>query len=651
MGTVSYMSPEQARGKETDARTDIWSLGVVLYEMLAGKVPFTGETINHTIVSIIEKEPLLLENVPPELQRIVRKSMTKDLDMRYQSARDLLIDLKNLRRELDIQGELERSIIPNREAVTGSLRESETQMSTSGVAATTRSGQIPATQNVSAASSSREYAVNQAKSHKLATAIVGVVLLGAISIIGYFGFTSRSGSTKQIESIAVLPFINQSGNADVEYLSDGMTESLITSLSQLPNLNVKARSSVFRYKGKDADPKTVGKELNVQAILNGRVVQRGDDLTLNLELVDVQTENIIWSEQYNRKQTDLVSLQSEIARDVSSKLKIKLSGADEQKLTKNYTQNAAAYKLYLQGRFYANKRTPKESRKAIDCFKQAVSSDPNYALAYAGLAISYAYLTIYGDDPASETFPKAREFALKASQLDSTLAEPHILLGLLKFLQDHDFAGWERESQLALAANPNSTDAHRLNGLRLTCLGRFEEALAEEQRALEIEPLSTAGNINYGLSLFYSGRIDESEGQLKKAIELAPDFWFSHFYLYSVYRFKSNYAQASEELAKSKELRDETEAAKLIRESFAKGGWQGLLHAVTVEHAPMKMTPYTMAGFYAETGDKDRAFAALNEAVEKADQFFGFVKIDPFMKPLRDDPRFPELLRRIGFPN
>jgi tetratricopeptide (TPR) repeat protein len=374
-------------------------------------------------------------------------------------------------------------------------------------------------------------------------------------------------------------------------------------------------------------------------------------LTLKLELVDVQTENVIWSEQYNRKQTDLVSLQGDIARDVSSKLKIKLSGTDEQKLTKNYTQNAEAYKLYLQGRFYANKRTPKDSRKAIDCFQQAVSIDPDYAPAYTGLAFGYSYLTVYGDTPGNETFPKAREFALKASQLDSTLAEPHILLGLLKFLQDHDFAGWERESQQALAANPNSTDAHRLNGFRLMFLGRFEEALAEIQRALEIEPLSTAGNINYAWILFYAGRIDESESQMKKAIELAPDFWLSHDHLSMVYRFKGNYAQAVEELAKSKELRDETEAARLIRESFAKGGWQGFLRAVTVEPAPMKMTAYNMAGFYAETGDKDRAFAALNEAIDKADQFVGLVKIDPFMKPLRDDPRFQQVVKRVGLPN
>jgi TolB-like protein/Tfp pilus assembly protein PilF len=473
--------------------------------------------------------------------------------------------------------------------------------------------------------------------------------LAADTATGFYLRARNSSAT--IQSIAVMPFVNESGKAEFEYLSDGMTETLITSLSQIPNLNVKARSSVFRYKGKETSPKTLGQELNVQAVLNGRVAQHGDDLTLKLELVDVQTENVIWSEQYNRKQTDLVSLQGDIARDVSSKLKIKLSGTDEQKLTKNYTQNAEAYKLYLQGRFYANKRTPKDSRKAIDCFQQAVSIDPDYAPAYTGLAFGYSYLTVYGDTPANETFPKAREFALKASQLDSTLAEPHILLGLLKFLQDHDFAGWERESQQGLAANPNSTDAHRLNGFRLMFLGRFEEARAEIQRALEIEPLSTAGNINYAWILFYAGRIDESESQMKKAIELAPDFWLSHDHLSMVYRFKGNYAQAVEELAKSKELRDETEAARLIRESFAKGGWQGFLRAVTVEPAPMKMTAYNMAGFYAETGDKDRAFAALNEAIDKADQFVGLVKIDPFMKPLRDDPRFQQVVKRVGLPN
>ena len=649
MGTVGYMSPEQAQGKtnEIDQRSDVFSFGCILFEAATGKKPFAGDSVVKALHSLIyEPAPPIADlnpSAPPELQRIVRRCLAKDADERYQSIKEVAIELKELRRELQGAG-LDTTVPPpSRGMPSGASHVTNTVSNRGGPPSSAPSSSIQTR------ASSAEYVISGIKQHKFAAGIVLLVLLAAVTA-GAFYLRGRN-SRVTIKSIAVMPFVNESRNADVEYLSDGMTETLITSLSQVPNLNVKARSSVFRYKGKEIDPKNLGKELNVQAILNGRVAQHDDQLTLNLELVDVQTENVIWSEQYNRKQSDLVSLQSDLARDVSSKLKIKLSGADEQKLMKNYTQNAEAYKLYLQGRFYANKRTPKDSRKAIECFQQAVSIDPNYAIAYAAMGIGYAYLTIYGNDPARETFPKAREFSLKASEVDSTLAEPHILLGLLKFLQDHDFAGWERESQLALAANPNSTDAHRLNGLRLTCLGRFEEALAEEQRALEIEPLSTAGNINYALSLFYSGRIDESEGQLKKAIELAPDFWFSHFYLYSVYRFKSNYAQASEELAKSKELRDETEAAKLIRESFAKGGWQGLLHAVTVEHAPMKMTPYTMAGFYAETGDKDRAFAALNEAVDKADQFFGFVKIDPFMRPLRDDPRFPELLRRIGFPN
>ena len=644
MGTVSYMSPEQAQGKtkEIDQRSDIFSFGCILFEATTGRKPFEGESIIKSLHMVVyEPAPPIADfnpSAPSELQRIVRRCLAKDPDDRYQSVKEVAIELRGLRRDMEGAGIDTTVPPPQKFGVPPS----------GGIASSLRTlppeGGTPNTHPASSA----EHVVTGIQQHKFAAVIALLVLVAAVTATGLYLRGRNSSAT--IKSIAVMPFINESRNADLEYLSDGMTETLITSLSQLPNLNVKARSSVFRYKGKETNPRTVGQELNVQAILNGRVAQRGDDLSLNLELVDVQTENVIWSEQYNRKQTDLVSLQSDIARDVSGKLKIKLSGADEQKLTKNYTQNADAYKLYLQGRFYANKRTPKNSRKAIDCFQQAVSIDSNYALAYAGLAISYTYLTIYGDEPSGETFPKAREFASKASELDSTLAEPHLVLGLLKFLQDHDFAGWERENQLALAANPNSTDAHRLNGLRFVYLGRFDEALAEVQRALEIEPLSTAGNISYAWSLFYSGRIDESEAQTKKAIELAPDFWYSHYYLYNVYRLKGNYAQAVEELAKSKDLRDETEAAKLIRESFAKGGWQGFLHAVTAGRAPMKMSAYNMAGFYAELGDKDRAFAALDEAVN-SDQLVGFLKIDPFMKPLRDDPRFQPLLKRVGFPN
>jgi serine/threonine protein kinase/Tfp pilus assembly protein PilF len=645
IGTVGYMSPEQAQGKtkEIDQRSDVFSFGCILYEAATGRKPFAGESLIKSLHMVVYEPSPSIADVnpfaPSELQRIVRRCLAKDPEGRYQSIKEVAIELKELRREIAGAG-IDTTAPPARSTTTEQPG-----------AKTTGSESLRPTINTPSASiqmrvSSARNVVVGIKQHKVAAGIALLTLLAAATAVGFYLRGRNSSAT--IKSIAVMPFVNGSGNADLEYLSDGMTETLISSLSQLPNLSVKARSSVFRYKGKETDP-NIGKELKVQAILNGRVAQHGDQLTLNLELVDVQTENVIWSEQYNRKQTDLVSLQSDIARDVSSKLKIKLSGADEQKLTRNYTQNTEAYKLYLQGRFYANKRTPKDSRKAIDCFQQAVSIDPNYAVAYAGMAISYAYLTIFGDEPSGDTFPRARAFASKASELDSSLAEPHIVLGLLSFLQDHDFAGWEREGQLALAANPNSSDAHRLNGLRLTYLGRFAEALGEGQKALEIEPLSIAGNISYALSLFYSGRIDEGEAQMKKAIELAPDYWFSHYYLSNIYRFKGNYAAAIEELAKSKDSRDEKEAARLIRESFARGGWQEFLRAVTADPTPMKMSPYNLAGLYAEVGDKERALAALNEAVN-AGQLFGYMKVDPFMKPLRGDPRFQELLKKVGFP-
>ena len=270
-----------------------------------------------------------------------------------------------------------------------------------------------------------------------------------------------SRSAKQISSIAVMPFFNESGNADVEYLSDGMTETLIASLSQLPNLNVKARSSVFRYKGKATDAKSIGKELNVQAVLNGRVMQRGDQLTLSLELVNAETENVIWSEQYNRQQADLVSLQTEIARDVSSKLKTKLSGAEAAKLEKTYTTNSEAYKLYLQGRFYWNKREEKDFRKAVEYYDQAIALDRDYALAYAGQADSYALLATFGFMPTAEGIPKARGFAREALRLDETLAEPHTTIAYLSLTYDYDFAAGEREFKRAIELNPNYATAHQ----------------------------------------------------------------------------------------------------------------------------------------------------------------------------------------------
>ncbi|MCA1626925.1 MAG: tetratricopeptide repeat protein, partial [Acidobacteria bacterium] len=291
-----------------------------------------------------------------------------------------------------------------------------------------------------------------------------------------------------------MPFVNESGNADTEYLSDGMTETLIGRLSQLPKLSVKARTSVFRYKGKDASPRTVGNDLSVQAVLLGRVIQRGDLLTLGLELVDARTENVIWSEQYNRRQTDLVSLQSEIARDVSNKLRVRLSGADEQKLAKNYTANAEAYQLYLKGRYHLLKTTRSEFQKAISYFQQAIEIDPSYALAYTGLADAYRSLTLAGEMNPTEVFPKAKAAAQKAIEIDDTLADAHAVLGFIIFWYDWDWNAAENQYQRALALDPNNADAHLFYANLLSSTGRRAEGLAEAKRARELDPLNLRTN-------------------------------------------------------------------------------------------------------------------------------------------------------------
>ena len=337
----------------------------------------------------------------------------------------------------------------------------------------------------------------------------GAVIVIAIVTTAYFYLTRKSSAA--ISSIAVMPFVNESSNADVEYLSDGMTETLISSLSQLPNLNVKARSSVFRYKGKATDAKTIGKELNVQAVLNGRVMQRGDQLTLSLELVNAETENVIWSEQYNRKQSDLVALQSEIARDVSSKLKSKLSGADVAKVGKGHTANPEAYRLYLQGRFYWNKRTGPDLKKSIEYFDQAIALDPAYAQAYSGLGDVYTVIVSYTADlRPDETFPKARAAAQKALEIDPDLAEPHVTLA--EVLHDYDWkhAEAEKEYKRAIEIDPNYPYAHQGYGRYLSHMGRFDEGIAELKRALELDPLSPTINSHLSMAYMSAHRYDDA---------------------------------------------------------------------------------------------------------------------------------------------
>src|SRR5215471_3511873 len=494
------------------------------------------------------------------------------------------------------------------------------------------------------------------KPERRKTAIIVTVILTAVvaatSAIFVYSYRSRKSGGATIQSIAVMPFVNESGNADAEYLSDGMTETLISSLSQLPNLNVKARSTVFRYKGKETDAKIIGRELGVQAVLNGRINQRGDQLTLTLELVDAQTENVLWSEQYNRKQADLITLQSEIARDVSSKLKIKLSGADAQKVAKTYTTDPEAYRLYLQGRFYWNKREENEFRKAVEYFSQAVALDPNYALAYVGLADSYALFSSFGFMPPTEAILKARDFARRASSLDDSLAEPHATLGYVLVQYDHDFAGSEREFQRAIELNPNYAMAHQWYGEMLSYVGRFDEAAAEYRQGLELEPLSLPINWEYGRFLYNARRFDEALRHLKKTIELDTGFARAHRTLSEVYWVREDYANAVEERAKFFDLIGQPQNGALIRATFAKEGWPGFLRLVVAENSPLKDSNnnWTFAKVYVGLGEKDKALAELNKAYENRISSVLWFKVEPQLDSLRDDPRFRELLKKVGFP-
>ena len=650
MGTVSYMSPEQARGKEIDARTDIWSLGVVLYEMLAGKLPFTGETVNHTIVSILEKEPLLLENVPDELQRIVRKALTKDKEMRYQTARDLLIDLKNLRRNLDIQGELERSVIPNREAKTESPGENATQIYSGKSIEETQGAEARATQNVTT-SSSLEYAVTQAKSHKFVTAVVGIILLGTISAVAYFSFFAKSDAG-QVDSIAVLPFQNASGDPNVEYLSDGIAESLINSLTQLQQLKVIARSTAFRFKGKDVDPQAVGRELNVRAVLTGRVRQVGDRLNIQVDLIDAATGAQLWGEEYERSVSDALSIKQAIAREVTEKLRLRLSGEQQQQLVRRETGNPEAFQFYLRGRFYWNKRTADGLKKAIAEFQQAIERDPNFALGYVGLADSYGVLEEYAGTPASETLPKARAAVDRALQIDDSLAEAHTTLAFIH-QQQWRWAEAEQEFKRAIALNPNYPTAHHWFSNYLRIKRQFDDSLREIKRAQELDPLSPVISHNVAHTYFVKNDINAAIQQFQRIIELDPNFPGAHTFLGLARLKQGRHEEAQAEIQKAVELSGRASIYLCdLGYFYAVAGRRGealqILKELEERYARRETIGQYLARIYAGLGDRDQAFEWLERDFRQRSGVLPHITWWFYFDDLRSDPRYADLVRRMG---
>ena len=483
------------------------------------------------------------------------------------------------------------------------------------------------------------------KQNSIIAGILGVVLVTALGVGGYMYY--GRGSSKQIGSIAVMPFVNNSGNADLEYLSDGMTETLISSLTQLPDLGVKPRSSVFRYKGKDADAKTVGQELNVAAILNGTVVQRGSDISLHVELIDAGSETLLWSADYKRPLSNLTALQSEIARDVVDKLKLKLNSADAQKLAKNYTENGEAYQLYLQGRHFWRKQTNKDLDRSIEYFQRAIAIDPNYPLPYAGLADAYS-LNVIGASRAR--MGKSREAALKALSLDENLAEAHASLGRILSVDDYDFAGAERELRTAIGLNPNYGIGHHFLGDLLSIKGQFEEAFAEHQRAIDLEPFSAVFNAGYGSSLMRARKYDEATARYNKALELDPNFWGAYGRLSVINEIAGNFAECVEYRAKAFAANGETQSAERMRERFAKGGWQGFNRYIVEEQGPATVPYYFISVAYVALNEKDKAFEALERSYENHEiSLVQFLNNDQRLDPLRGDPRFDDLMKRVGF--
>lgn len=577
VGTLPYMAPEQVSGGHIDARTDIYGLGVVLYEMATHHRPIQGKSMPQLFASILHQSVIAPRAVNPristEMERIILKCMEKDPDYRYQSARELRVDLQRL---------------------------------------LTPSSVIPAAEPI-----------------------------------------RRPRGPKSITSIAILPLLNTSADPQTEYVSDGISENIINALSHLPKLRVMARSTVFRYKGREVDPVAVGRELNVGAVLTGRLVQRGDTLNISTELVDVTDGARIWGEQYRHKLADILLVQDEIAMEISSRLRLRLSGREKQRLAKHCTENREAYQAYLRGQYMASKYTKDGMGKAIDYFRQAIEIDSAFALAYAGLAMSYWNVSAVQFAP-TDVMPKAREAARKALEIDPQLAESHAAVALIKMAYEWDREEAEREFRLAIQLNPGYATMYQWHGWHLAIMGRMVESIAELKRALKLDPLSEI-NTYLGLSYYWGRQYDKAVEQFQKALELDAGFWLPHLYLGWTYLQQDHMTRANEELSTAFRLEDNPwTVASLAHASAVSGdGGQAYRFLADLQQrcAQQFVTPYFVARVFTALGEREQAFGWLERAYDVRDECLTWLKVDPTMDSLHGDRRYPDLLRRLGLPS
>jgi TolB-like protein/Flp pilus assembly protein TadD len=463
----------------------------------------------------------------------------------------------------------------------------------------------------------------------------------------------RGFGSGRIQSIAVLPFVNASTDGNVEYLSDGITEGIINSLAQLSNVRVKSRSVVFIYKGQQSDPQKIGRDLDVEAVLLGRVTQRGETLNIQVDLVNVGDGSQMWGAQYNRKLSDLVVVQEAIVRDIYENLRPKLTVEEKQRLTKHYTENAEAYQLYLRGLYYWNRSTEDGLKKAANYFREAAQKDPNYALAYAGLADTYTLLGDSGYLPPRDAWLRAKSAASEALRVDDRLAEAHTSLALVKEHYDWDWAGAEQEFRRAIELNPNSVAAHHWYGDYLLKMGRFEEAGRELRRAQELEPMSLLINTTLGKLYYFTRQYDEAIKQLRKTLDMDSNYVPAQRALEAAYAQAGMYKEAVAERQRVMTLAGNPELAASIGQDYAVSGYKGVLESWLEglkELSKRGYVPaYTLAQGYAQLGDRQQAIQWLQRAHEERDSRLVFLKVDPVFDPMRSEPKFRELMHRLGF--
>ena len=619
IGTVQYMSPEQLRGQDADARTDIWSLGVVLYEILAGDVPFSGDTQSDIIALILKAKPSFSWRIdsPPELAWILKKALAKDREERYQSVRELLIDLKRLGHEIQAETWSGTLLSPGYDrdppASISSINP-EPELKTHGRERPRLSTDRPVT-------------------------------------------SIRKRARKTITSIAIMPFVNLSGEAGAEYLSDGITESIINNLAQLPRLRVMARSTVFRYKGLDVDPQEVGAELGVHAVLTGRVLQINDSLVIGAELVRVADGSHLWGQNFNRNADDILGVQEEIASQISEKLQMQSSSEEKKRLAKRPTQSAEAYQLYLKGRYFWNKRAPEGFQKAIGWFDLATKVDPDYALAYAGLADCSTLLNLYSITQPRITMAHAKSAVEKALQADEALAEVHSSRAMVAFWYDWDWLQAEVEFERAIKLNPSYASAHEFYGWFLAATGEFSRSIDEGKRAIELDPLEPAVNLALGKSYYFAHQYDDAIELCHRALSLGSDFVPAHFFLGQSFLQQGLFTDALAAFDRGLNVLGKSPfGTAVIAHAKALGGdraaaeeaLQGLLKDVKSGNA--YVPAFGVAMVYAGLGNTEEALTWIERAWDERSLWIVYLKVDPVFDSIRGEPRFQHLIDRLKLP-